>query len=192
MKAMLFNGSPRKDGNTAQALALFESILQENHVDTEILRIGGTGLRGCIACYKCLEKKDHRCHGIKDDPLNEYLEKMKAADGIVIGSPTYFGNISADVKALIDRCGFLSRVNGFMLQRKVGAAISVARRAGAIHALTSIHHFFLINDMMLPGSTYWGLCLGLKPGDIQNDSEGLESIKRMAANTAWMIHKLRG
>ena len=190
MKVVMFNGSPRKNGNTSQALKLTETVLTDQGIETEIIRIGGTGLHGCIACYKCMENKDRRCGGIKDDPLNEYLAKMIDADGIVIGTPTYFGNVSTEVKALIDRCGLVSRMNGSLLSRKVGVALAVARRAGAVEAIMSINHFFLINDVMVPGSSYWNFCIGQKPGDIQTDQEGLDTVKRTAENMAWMIRKL--
>ncbi len=190
MKAVLFNGSPRKEGNTAQALKIVEEVLTSNGIETETVRIGGTGLRGCIACYKCKEKADRKCHGIKDDGLNEFIARMIEADAVVIASPTYFGNVSAEVKALIDRCGLVSRVNGGLFKRKAGAAVSVARRAGAVDTISAIHNFFLLNEMVIPGSSYWNLCIGLMPGDIQNDQEGLQTIKTLAENLSWLVKKI--
>lgn len=192
IKVVAFNGSPRKEGNTTQALRMVLDPLDKAGMGTEIIQIGGTGLRGCIACYACAKEKDRHCHGIKGDPLNDCIDKMMEAQGIIIASPTYFSNVTAETKALIDRAGLVAKVNGDLFKRKVGAAISVARRAGATDVFSAINYFFLINQMIVPGSHYWNLAVGLEPGDIQKDQEGLSTLATLGENMAWLLRKLYG
>jgi multimeric flavodoxin WrbA len=138
-----------------------------------------------------MEKKDGRCHGYKkDDIVNEYIKKMVKADGIIIGSPTYFSNVSTEAKALIDRSGFVSRMSGNLLRRKVGAAVVAARRAGALPVYSAINYFFLINEMIVPGSSYWNLGYGLKPGEVEKDEEGIKTMRDLGVNMAWLLKKL--
>ena len=190
MKVVAFNGSPRKDGNTAQSLEVVLAELRAAGIETELINIAAQGLRGCLACYKCMERKDGTC-AITSDPLNEYMDKMRDADGIVIGSPVYFSNVTADVKAFIDRAGLVARANGNMLQKKVGAPVVVMRRAGATFAFAAINFFFLIQQMIIPGSDYWNVGVGLKPGDVQQDEEGLNTFKTLGRNMAWLLLKLQ-
>ena len=189
MKVVAFNGSPRKDGNTAQSLEVVLAELRAAGIETELTHISAQGLRGCIACYKCMERKDGKC-AITSDPLNDYMVKMRDADGILIGSPVYFSNVTADVKAFIDRAGLVARANGNMLQKKVGAPVVVMRRAGATFAFAAINFFFLIQEMIIPGSDYWNAGIGRAPGDIQNDEEGLATFKTLGRNMAWLLKKL--
>lgn len=192
IKVVAFNGSPRKEGNTTQALRAVLASLDKAGMDTEIIQIGGTGLRGCIACYACAKEKDRHCHGIKGDALNDWIDKMMEAQGIIIASPTYFSNVTAETKALIDRAGLVAKVNGDLFKKKVGAAVSVARRAGATDVFSAINFFFLINQMIVPGSHYWNLALGREPGDIQKDQEGLSTLATLGENMAWLLRKLYG
>ena len=142
MKVVAFNGSARKDGNTAILIRHVFRELEAEGIETELIQLAGSRIHGCIACMKCFENKDQRC-SVKDDNVNDCIEKMLGADGVILGSPTYFANVSTEMKALIDRAGMVSRANGDMLARKVGAAVVAARRAGAIHVFNSINHFFL-------------------------------------------------
>jgi len=143
MKVVAFNGSPRKEGNTYQSLQVVLGELQKEGIETELIQIGGKNIHGCTACYKCFEKKDREC-AIKDDELNDYLKEMIEADGIIIGSPVYFSNVTSEVKAFMDRTGLVARANDSLLKRKVGAAVVSARRAGATFAFSAINFFFFI------------------------------------------------
>jgi multimeric flavodoxin WrbA len=189
MKVVAFSGSARKDGNTAILLnAVLEEVRKEG-IDTELVQLAGTSLQGCIACYKCFENKNKRC-AVEKDEMNSYVEKMLGADGILLGSPTYFSDVSANMKALIERCGMVARANGDMLRRKVGAAVVAVRRAGATHVFSSLNYFFLIGQMIVPGSSYWNLGIGREPGEVRNDNEGMQTMANLGTNMAWLIRKL--
>ena len=189
MKVVAFNGSARKKGNTALLLETVLAELKGEGIDTELISLAGRPLQGCIACYKCMENKDRRC-AVDKDPLNEYLEKMLEADGILLGSPTYFSDVTAGMKALIERAGMTSRANGDLLKRKVGAGVVAVRRAGANHVFNSINFFFLIGQMIIPGSSYWNMGIGLNPGEVANDQEGMQTMKTLGKNMAWLLKKL--
>ena len=189
MKVVAFNGSPRKEGNTYQSIQFVFEELEKEGIETELIQIGGKNIHGCIACQQCFKNKDKKC-AIKTDELNDYIDKMIEADGIIIGSPVYFSNVTSDVKALIDRAGFVSRANGDLFKRKVGAAVVAVRRAGGCPTFAAINFFFLIGQMIIPGSTYWNLGIGLKPGDVQNDEEGIETFRNLGKNMAWLLKKI--
>ncbi len=190
MKVVAFNGSPRKDGNTFRLIRTVLDELEKDGIETELMHIGARNIRGCIACYKCFENKNRKC-AVTKDMLNDCIEKMDAADGVLLGSPTYFANMSADLKALIDRSGMVSRANGEMYRRKVGAAVVAARRAGSVHTFDSINHFFTIAQMIVPGSSYWNIGLGRDKGDVEKDDEGLQTMRTLGQNMAWLIRKIR-
>jgi multimeric flavodoxin WrbA len=189
MKVVAFNGSPRRNGNTAALIDIVLEGLKGEGIDTELYQIGGKDIRGCRACYACVRNKDRRC-SVTDDVLNECVELMEGADGIIIGSPTYFSNVTAEVKALIDRAGLVAKANGDLFRRKVGAAVVAVRRAGSIHVFDSINHFFLINQMIVPGSIYWNIGIGSGPGEVCSDEEGVATMKALGANMAWLLKKL--
>ena len=191
MKVVAFNGSSRKNGNTGILLKTVMAELEAAGIETELVDLAGKNLQGCIACYKCFKNKDKRCGGPKDE-LNDYLAKMIAADGILLGTPTYFADVSANMKALIERTGMVSRANGDLLQRKVGAGVVAVRRAGAIHAFNSLNFFFFIGQMIVPGSSYWNLGIGREPGGVENDKEGMETMRTLGRNMAWLLTKLQG
>ena len=189
MKVVAFNGSARKDGNTAILIRQVFQELETQGIETELIQLSGSKIHGCIACMKCFENKDQRC-SVKDDITNDCIEKMLDADGIILGSPTYFANVSTEMKALIDRAGMVSRANGDMLARKVGAAVVAVRRAGAIHVFNSINHFFFIGQMIVPGSSYWNLGMGRQKGEVESDEEGIQTMKVLGINMAWLLKKL--
>ena len=189
MKVVAFNASARKDGNTAILINHVLAQLQKEGIETELIQLAGKKIRGCMACYKCRQNKDQRC-SVKNDVLNDCIEKMLEADGIILGSPTYLANVSTEMTALIDRAGFVARANGDMLKRKVGAAVVAVRRAGSIHAFNSINHFFFISQMIVPGSSYWNMGFGLEKGDVDKDEEGIQTMKNLGANMAWLLKKL--
>jgi len=190
MNVIAFNGSPRASGNTATLIKNVLTELENAGINTELYQLGGRKIHGCRACRKCFENKDQRC-AMGDDVLNDCVAKMAAADGILIGSPTYFSNVSTEVKALIDRAGYVAISNGYLFRRKVGAAVVAVRRAGALPVFDAINKLFFINQMIVPGSTYWNLGVGLAPGDVANDPEGLATMKNLGENMAWLLNKTR-
>jgi len=190
MKIVAFNGSARKDGNTAILINYVLKELDKQGIETELLQLAGKKIRGCKACYKCFENKDQQC-SFKNDILNECMAKMIEADGIILGSPTYFTDVSTEMKALIDRAGFVARANGDMLKRKLGAAVVAARRAGSIHAFDTLNHFFLIAQMIIPGSNYWNIGFGRNTGEVEKDEEGILIMKTLGQNMAWLLKKLK-
>lgn len=189
MKVVAFSGSARKDGNTSMLIkAVFEELNKEG-IETELVQLAGKNLQGCIACYKCFEKKNKRCNVEKDD-MNDYIERMISADGIILGSPTYFADVSANMKALIERCGMVSRANGDMYKRKVGAGVVAVRRAGASHVFDSLNFFFLIAQMIIPGSSYWNIGRGRDIGEVKGDEEGIQTMANLGKNMAWLMKKI--
>jgi multimeric flavodoxin WrbA len=191
MKVVAFNGSGRKDGNTYLLLKIVLDELQAEGIDTELIQLAeGAPIRGCASCFKCMENKNMRC-AIDTDPFNDYFAKISMADGLLLGSPVYFSDVTAGMKALIERCGFVGRANNKVLRRKVGAGVVAMRRAGANHTLASIHYLFLISEMVIPGSSYWNMGIGRKPGDVMSDAEGLEIMKTLGKNMAWLLKKIK-
>ncbi len=190
MKVVAFNGSARKQGNTAILINHVFSELEKEGIETELVELAGKKIQGCTACYKCFETKDRKC-AVKNDIVNDCIEKMVEADGIILGSPTYFADITSEMKALIERAGFTSGANGVMFKRKVGAAVVAVRRGGAIHAFDSINHFFQINQMIVPGSSYWNMGMGREIGDINKDDEGIRNMENLGENMAWLLKKIR-
>jgi multimeric flavodoxin WrbA len=189
MKVVAFNGSARKNGNTAILVNHVFQELEKEGIATEMIQLAGKKIHGCIACYKCFENKDQRC-SVTHDVLNSCIEKMIEADGIILASPTYFANISTELKALIDRSGLTGMANGGMFKRKVGAAVVAVRRCGSIHAFNAINHFFFIGQMIVPGSSYWNMGFGKDKGDVEKDEEGLLTMKVLGENMAWLLKKI--
>jgi len=188
MKVVAFNGSPREKGNTYHSIQIVFEELKKEGIETELVQLGGSNIKGCKACYKCFEMRNKRC--TQDDELNLFIEKMLEAEGIIIGSPTYFSNVSTEVKALIERAGLVSVANGHLFKRKVGAAVVAVRRAGATHVYSSINFFFGIGHMIIPGSSYWNLGIGKNPGDVLKDAEGIATFRDLGQNMAWLLKKL--
>lgn len=189
MKVVAINGSARKDGNTAILINYALRELEVEGIETEMIQFSGKAIRGCLACYQCFEKKDRQCSN-KNDIVNECIEKFLEADGIILASPTYFADVSAELKALIDRAGLVAKANDNMFQRKVGAAVVAVRRGGEIHAFDTINHFFLISEMIIPGSIYWNMGFGLQKGEVENDEEGVRIMKKLGQNMAWLMKKI--
>ncbi len=191
MKVVAISGSPRKDGNTAILTKVVLSELEKEGIETELIQFRGISLRGCTACYKCVENKDRRC-AVTSDKANEFIAKMIEADGIILASPTYFTDVTAEMKALIDRAGMVAGANGDILQRKIGAAIVAVRRAGSTHAFDTINHFFLKCQMVVPGSSYWNIGIGRNIGDVESDEEGNRTMRVLAKNMAWLLKRTVG
>lgn len=188
MKILAFNGSPRADGNTVRMIRKVFGVLEEEGIETELVQVGGCLLHGCSACYACRKTGNGRCIQ-DDDPLNGWVGKMLEADGILLGSPTYFADITPEMKALMDRAGFVTRGEQSRLRRKVGAAVVAVRRAGAIHAFDTLNHFFLINEMIVPGASYWNVGYGRDKGEVEADAEGMATMVSLGRNIAWLLKK---
>jgi multimeric flavodoxin WrbA len=189
MRVIAFNGSSRRDGNTAILLNVVLGELSNEGIETELVQLAGKAPQGCIACYKCFENKDQKC-AVTTDALNEYLAKMIKADGILLGSPVYFADASAGIKALIERCGMVSAANGGLLKRKVGAAVAAVRRAGAIHAFDTLNHLFQHQQMIVVGSSYWNVGIGRDPGQVKEDAEAMRTMETLGKNMAWLLKKI--
>lgn len=189
MKIVAFNGSSRKNGNTAHLLNFALEEAAAAGIETELIELAGQPLKGCIGCFKCSKQKNGRC-AMEDDAVNDYIAKMVAADGILLGSPTYFADVSASMKALIERCGMVTRANGDLLKRKAGASVVAVRRAGASHVFSSLNFFFLISQMIVVGSSYWNIGIGRQPGEVANDEEGVRTMRDLGRNMAWLMKKL--
>ncbi len=189
MKVLLLNGSPRRRGNTFQALEIIARALEAEGVEAEICQLGGKNVRGCQSCGGCARLKNRRC-ALEDD-MNDILEKIWAADGLVIGSPTYFSNVSSEVKALIDRAGVVSGANGGLLRGKVGAAAVAVRRAGSNFTFAAINFLFTKCEMPVASSGYWNMTLARDPGEIQGDEEGIRTFETLGRSMAFMVKRLR-
>lgn len=188
MKVIAFNGSARKDGNTAILIQRALKVLEGEGIVTELIQLAGQQIHGCTACGTCRKVKNKECKIVNDD-VNLYIQKMVEADGIILGSPTYFSMMSSEMKALIDRAGFVGRSNDDLFKHKVGAAIVAVRRAGGIPTFDAINHFFLISQMIVPGSSYWNIGVGLAKGDVENDEEGLKTMEDLGRNMAWLLKR---
>jgi multimeric flavodoxin WrbA len=186
MKVVAFNGSPRKDGNTSILIKYVFSELEKEGIETELVQLSDKQIHGCIACYKCFKNKDRQC-AVKNDAANEYIEKMLGADGIILGSPVYFQDVTPEMKALIDRTGFVSRSNGGMYKNKIGASVVALRRSGAIHTLDTMDHFFLSTEMIIVGR---GVGFGMEKGGVEKDEEGMQLVKSLGQRMAWLLKKI--
>jgi multimeric flavodoxin WrbA len=191
IKVVALNGSARKGGNTAILLRCVLKELENEGIETELIELSGATIHGCLACRECSKKKDRRC-AQKGDMGNALIDKMVEADGILLGSPTYVADITPEIKALIDRACLVSKANGGLFRRKVGAAVVAVRRAGAMHAFDALNHFFLISEMIIPGSSYWNIGIGREIGDVERDEEGIQTMKTLGQNMAWLLKKING
>ena len=189
MKVVAFNSSPRKEGNTFAILNMVLDEIKEAGIETELYSMAGKPIQGCIACYQCMKNKNGKC-AVEKDIANECIAKMREADGILLGTPTYFSDVTAGMKALIERAGLVARANDYFLKRKVGAGVVAVRRAGAIPAFNSLNLFLIYNQMILPGSSYWHMAIGRDPGEVKNDAEGVQTMKTLGQNMAWLLKKL--
>jgi multimeric flavodoxin WrbA len=166
------------------------NVLESEGIETELIQLSGEQIHGCTACGVCFKIKNKQCK-IVNDNVNLYIEKMVEADGIILGSPTYFSMMSSEMKALIDRSGFVGKANSNLYKRKVGAAVVAVRRAGAIPTFDAINHFFLISEMIIPGSSYWNIGIGLNKGDVEKDDEAMQTMDDLGRNMAWLLKKLK-
>lgn len=189
MKVLAINGSPRKGGNTSLMLQKALEPIAAAGIETELVELHGRNYLGCIACMKCWERQDGHC-AIKKDDLNDLIHQMRAADGLILGSPTYFANVTSNMKSIIDRAGMVALANGAFFARKVGGSAVAVRRGGAVAVFDAINHFYLINQVVVAGSSYWNLGRGLAPGDVSSDEEGMTTMENLGKNMAWVLGKL--
>lgn len=189
MKVVAVNGSARKDGNTAIIIRRIFGVLENHGIETELIQLAGHNIGGCRACYACRKNKDGKCV-ITGDIVNETVAKMAAADGMILGSPVYFADISANLKALIERAGYIARANDYLFKHKAAAAVTAVRRGGAIHAFDTMNHFFQVNQMFLAGSTYWNMVIGREIGEVESDAEGLDNVQNLGENMVLLLKKL--
>lgn len=189
MKVLAINGSARKEGNTSIAINAVLEPLKTEGIETEVINLAGQDIKGCKACYKCKENLDRKCI-FNDDIVNSVINKMIEADAIILASPTYFADMSTELKALIDRSGVVARCNGNMFKRKIGAAVVVGRRGGPVNAFDNINNFFLIEEMIVPGANYWNIVFGGAKGAAAEDDEGIKTMNVLGNNIAWLMSKI--
>ncbi|MFZ5427578.1 MAG: flavodoxin family protein [Thermodesulfobacteriota bacterium] len=185
MKAVAINGSPRKGGNTETLLKEVLKPLEAAGWETAFIQVGGAKIKGCMACFKCFEKQDKQC-AIKNDVFNDCMAEMLSADAVILGSPTYFTDVSAELKALIDRSGLVAIANGTAFAGKIGAAVVAVRRGGGTHVYDTINHMYLMSGMIVPGSSYWNLGFGLNPGEAAGDAEGMRNMNHLGQTIDWL------
>jgi multimeric flavodoxin WrbA len=190
MKVIGINGSPRKNGNTSLLIQAVFHELQKEGIETELINIALKPVRGCKGCYTCLNNQNKRCI-FDGDKVNESIEKMVAADGIILGSPTYFTDVTAEMKAWIDRVGMVSITNGSILKHKAGGSVVAVRRGGAIHTFDTMNHFMHYMQMYLVGASYWNMAYGFETGEVNNDKEGMENMKTLGENMAYLLKKIK-
>ncbi|NBJ93564.1 flavodoxin family protein [Parablautia muri] len=189
MKVLAINSSARKDGNTALLIGTVFEELNKEGIETEMVQLAGKVIEPCKACWACGGKKN--CVH-KKDLFQEIYEKMIQADGILLGSPVYTANISANMQAFLERASVVADMNRHenMLQHKVGAAVTAARRGGALHTLDAMNHFFMLQDMFIVGASYWPMAYGRMPGKVLGDQEGLETMRSLGQNMAYLLKAL--
>lgn len=191
MKVVGMNGSPRQEGNTAILIQTVFNELNEQGIETELIELSGKNIKGCTACWACMTQKNSKCI-MTDDCFNEYLSKMVAADGIILGSPVYSSGVTSQIKAFIDRASVVLGANKGLLKHKVGAAVIAVRRGGAISAFDTLSHFLHSKEMFLVGSTYWNMVYGRDIGEVEQDQEGMANMKNLGQNMAWLLKKIHG
>ncbi len=191
MKVIAFNGSARKDSNTATLINHVLGELQKEGIETELYQLAGKNIHGCRGCYQCYINQEKRCV-MDDDIVNECIQKMMDAEGILLGSPVYVADVSPEMKALLDRACMVAKGNGGLFRRKVGAAVVAVRRAGSVRTMDSLNHLFFISEMIVPGSSYWNMAFGLEKGDVEKDEEGMRTMTDLGINMAWLLNKLHG
>ncbi len=186
MKVVGFNGSARKKGNTAGSLNTVFAELEKEGVETEMILVGKEKIQGCIACHGCVKNQNEAC-SIKDDPVNEWIQKIKEADGILLGSPVHFAGVAGTMKSFLDRTFFVSSVNGGLFRHKVGVAVSAVRRSGGISTVETLNHYINYSEMIMPSSNYWNVAHGFTPGEMEQDGEGKQIMELLGKNMAWIM-----
>jgi multimeric flavodoxin WrbA len=190
MKALAISGSARINGNTEKLLNTCLEVCAEAGISGELIRLAEHPVQPCTACGSCFKSKDNTCvQG--DGTFHMIYDKMREADILLVGSPVYFGSATADLTALLDRAGYVGRANGNVFARKLGGPVVVARRAGQNFTLAQLLFWFMIMDMIVPGSSYWNGSFGRMPGDVADDTEGLDTVRHFTENLVWLAKKLK-
>jgi len=185
MKVVAFNGSPKKEGNTYQAIKIAAEQLERENIEVEIIHVGNKKIVGCTACNSCFKTRDEKC--IIDDEVNIWIQKMKEADGIIFGSPVHFSAISATMKAFLDRAMYVGSANNSLYRHKVGASVIAVRRSGGIPAFEQLNNYICYSEMLMPTSNYWNVIYGQKPGEALEDAEGNQIMRVLGKNMAWLM-----
>lgn len=189
MKVVAINGSPREGGNTEIMLNAALEPLREAGVETKIIQVGGKNIHGCRGCWACGKTQNRKCV-FNDDIVNEILEDLFSADAIIFGTPSYYSNMTPELKALIDRAGIVASANGKLFRHKVGAAVIAERRGGGSFIQASIHEMMLMSEMIIPGSTYWNFGFGRDKGEVSEDTEAMANMRNLGENILMLIQKL--
>ena len=188
MKVVAFNGSPRPEGNTYHALNTVGEELKKQGIDFEIVHVGNKSIRGCIACMGCWKNQNERC--VINDEVNDWIQKMKEADGIILGSPVYYSGIAGTMKSFLDRAFLVAGANQSMLRHKVGATVVAVRRSGGVNTFDALNHYIMYSEMFVPTSNYWNVTHGLEAGEASRDSEGNQIMRVLGKNMAWLLKAL--
>ncbi len=188
MKVVAFNGSPHIEGNTYHAIRLVANELEKADVEVEIVQVGNKLIRGCLACNQCIRNRDERC--AIDDEVNGWIQKMKEADGIILGSPVHYAAIAGTMKSFLDRAMYVASMNNGMLRHKVGAAVVAVRRSGGIPTFNQLNNYLSYSEMIIPSSNYWNVIHGTKPGDALQDEEGVQIMEVLGSNMAMLLKQM--
>ncbi len=186
MKVVAFNGSPKANGNTGAAIEMVAEELRKEGIEVEVVQVGNKEIRGCIACNGCVRNKDERCV-LKDEYVNEWIQLMKDADGIILGSPVHYSALGATMKAFLDRAFYVTTVNGSMLRHKVGASLVAVRRSGGLPTFNQLSNYINYSEMLMPTSNYWNVIHGTVPGETAGDAEGQQIMRVLGKNMAWTM-----
>jgi multimeric flavodoxin WrbA len=186
MKVVAFNGSPNKEGNTYHAIKMVLSELEKEGIETEIVHVGNKSIRGCMACGQCAKNKNEQCV-LPGDEVNGWIQKMKEADGIILGSPVHFSAMGGTMKSFLDRAFYVTGVNGGMLRHKVGASVVAVRRSGGVPTFNQLNNYINYSEMIMPTSNYWNVIHGTKPGDALQDKEGVQIMGVLGKNIVWLM-----
>ena len=187
MKVVAFNGSPQKEGNTYHAIKIVTKELEKENIETEIIHVGNKSIRGCTACGQCIKNKNEKCV-LPGDEVNEWIQKMKKADGIILGSPVYYSSIAGTMKAFLDRAFYVTGVNDSILRHKVGASVVAVRRSGGLTTFNELNNYINYSEMIMPNSNYWNVIHGTQPGEALKDEEGIQIMRVLGKNMAWCLN----
>lgn len=186
MKVVAFNGSPNREGNTWHALKMVTAELEKEGIETEIVHVGNKLIRGCTACGQCAKNRNEQCV-LPNDEVNEWIQKMKQADGIILGSPVHYSAIGGTMKSFLDRGFYVAGVNDGMLRHKVGASVVAVRRSGGLPTFDQLNNFLNYAEMLLPTSNYWNVIHGRSQGEVTQDLEGVQIMRVLGKNMAWLL-----
>ncbi len=186
MKVLAFNGSPNKEGNTYHAIKIVCQELEKEGIETEIINVGSKAVRGCIACWQCAKNRNEKCV-IPGDDVNEWIQKMKEADGIILGSPVHYSAIGGTMKSFLDRVFLVAGVNGGLLRHKVGASVAAVRRSGGLPTFDQLNNYLNYSEMVIPTSNYWNVIHGMNPEEVLKDEEGVQIMRVLGKNMAWIM-----